>query len=274
MRFFQVFILFSFFPGCTIVFEDSDQAEEQDQTDIIVEPVVTENSSLSFSVPSDVEFTCGTPVGMQVIMEDSEGEVHTCHEPFTNSIIPGPYGGDHLVADCFEFSRALGDWLILDVWVFNESDDPMNCCHAEYPEIYNNSGLTDEFSIQLSCDLLTGGAIDLFGWLDIGPVINDVDIEPSKFTTACVPITIIVDAYSPDNDTVNYAWEVISTPESGAIYQLTPSNLGDTAIFVSQTIGDYQIQLTVFELAGLKQEFSFPIHVTNSDQEDCCTCCQ
>lgn len=115
--------------------------------------------------------------------------------------------------------------------------------------------------------------------LDIGPHINDLTIEASKFTPTCNEVVMTVDAYSPDNEQLYYRWEVISTPDNA---QYTLEQEGEEARFMSKTIGDFELKVTVFELRGpngeaegLSTSLSFPIHVTRGGDTECCLseCC-
>ena len=235
----------------------------------------SEGASLSWEMPTDITFTCGESAGMHVVIENESGDREVCDADWVDGVdIDSPVTGegDHLLADCFLF-QGQGNWRITEMWPYNTDGEPMDCCDVEYPEVVLTAEQTNEYYSRISCDLPNGGALDLTGWLDLGPVIIDVDITPNKFTPTCREVTITVDAVSYDNDTVYYSWEVLEEPEN-AQYSLTPSGDGHIAVFQSWTLGDYKLLLTVYEELGLSQILTFPIHVTN-ESEDCCyeDCC-
>lgn len=226
------------------------------------DPLATETVALSF-MTFDTQTACGQATGMRVVIGKGD-ETLTCVAEWAPGMISDPYTSDgdvglHYVADCF-FVVAPGTWNVLAVETLGDNLEPLPCCTSEFPATVTvTSGLTTEFGVEMQCQLVGPGALDIYGWLERPPIIKDLDIYPSKFGGPCVPRFFFAAAEDVDGDAFVYEWEVIASPGNG--FKLWEH--GPMAIFVGYSVGDYTLELTVTDVPhGMSTSLSFPIHVT------------
>jgi len=226
------------------------------------DPLATETVALTF-VTTDTVTACGDAFGIRVVIA-IPGETLTCVTPWAPAMIGDPYTGAedmgrHFVADCF-FTVAPGDWQVVTVEPVDIAGQALPCCTATYPPIVTvTSGATSELGVELQCQLVGPGALDIYGWLERPPIIKQLDIFPSKFGAPCIPRFFVADAYDRDGDAFDYDWEVIGSPLPGGYYLWEH---GPLATFVAFPVGDYMLRLSVTDEHGMSTHLDFPIHVT------------
>lgn len=120
---------------------------------------------------------------------------------------------------------------------------------------------TTEIVLVSQCEGAPNGAADIVAVLNDPPVIDDLNIGPSKFITECETAQLGVVATDPNGDALSYDWEILSGPP-GAL--LLPT--GASASFTPGGPGDYELKVTVFDATGGSAELTFPIHVSASDE--------
>ncbi|MCC6620379.1 MAG: hypothetical protein IT385_03945 [Deltaproteobacteria bacterium] len=226
------------------------------------DPLATEVVALSF-VAYDTQTACGQVTGIRVVVADQD-ETLTCVSLLAPALVSDPYTteedqGRHYVADCF-FVVAPGEWQVVSVEAIGVDGEPLPCCSAEFPELLVvTSGATTELGVEIQCELVGPGALDIYGWLERPPIIKDLDIFPSKFGGPCVPRFLRAEAYDREGDAFTYDWEVIDSPLP---YGFNLWEHGPFATFMAFPGGDYMLRLIVTDEHGMSTHLDFPIHVT------------
>ncbi len=157
-----------------------------------------------------------------------------------------------------------------------DEDTPSEVCAPTEADVTIEPESTTEIVLISQCEGADAGALDVVAGLNTPPTIIDLDIEPSKFIIQCEWVTITVDAIDPDGDEITYTWEVTLTPGGGASdYELVPN--GDSADFLADSPGYYEITVTATDSLGGETSLTFPIHVSGNDDIEHCfdpICCE
>jgi len=175
-------------------------------------------------------------------------------EPLPVIIAPAGSGANHRFADAF-FALPAGNYHVCATPLAGEGISSQ-CAMAE-GDASVSAGVTNEVVLVSQCGGDTTGGLDVVTALNDPPVIDDLDISPSKFVAPCEATTITASASDPDGDAIGYAWSQVSGPASGSL-----SATGNSASFSSATAGDYELALTVTDANGGSTSLTFPIHVT------------
>lgn len=233
-------------------------------------PAIQPDSSvmaLRFESIGQTETSCGEAAGIRVEIApaDDPSAVQTCEAYWAPTTVSDPFTGEaqddgqHMVADCF-FVLSPGTYDIESIQVIDGDANALECCDADYPATADvMEGQTTEFGAALSCDVVGSGALDVYGWLNRAPIVNQMTISPSKFSNTCGLIQVDAQATDPEGDTVEYGWQVTGAP-NGATYAADSD--GSTFFFAAASMGDYQVTLTVSDEHGESTSLTFPLHVT------------
>lgn len=225
--------------------------------------------ALSFAPSGETDTACGVAAGVYVEVSDGADDVQSCTAMWAPTHVSGDFAGggagDHLVADCL-FVLDPGIWNITDVHVVDASEAPLACCSADFPTVVAvNEEETNEYGGVLHCDTQGSGGLDIYGALNRPPSITNIVLSPSKFGRSCEVIRAEAMAEDPEGDDIVYTWQVMDAPD-GAVFALDSE--GATAWFAGATLGDYQLQLTVFDVPyGDSHKLSFPLHLTEAGGE-------
>jgi hypothetical protein len=138
---------------------------------------------------------------------------------------------------------------------------PSTECEAVSADVTVTSEVTTEIVLISQCQGVANGGLDVVVGLNDPPVINDLDIGPSKFITTCQTAELTVDASDPNGDELSYDWSIVSGPAGGVL-----DENGATATFTPGAAGDYELLVTVYDSTGGSTKLSFPVHVSQADQ--------
>jgi len=117
--------------------------------------------------------------------------------------------------------------------------------------VSSNVSLATLASVQSGRETSVAQASDL--------VITRVTQSPSKRTPTCAPLKIVATAANRSGGSIEYAWTVLHAP-SGAHYKVGPSG-NNTATFVSDTEGLFDLQVIATNADGISTSLAFPVHV-------------
>jgi Bacterial Ig domain len=131
-------------------------------------------------------------------------------------------------------------------------------CAPASATVLVNEGQTSTVSLVSACTTSTGG-VDVSLALNEAPVIDDVQVSPSKFIEHCETATLAVNATDPEGDALSYSWSVTQQPV-GATPVLAPA--ADTATFGADLAGDYEVTVTVSDVHSASSVATFPMHVS------------
>jgi hypothetical protein len=122
-------------------------------------------------------------------------------------------------------------------------------------------GMTTEIELRMDCQGVSSGSVDVVGWFNDPPFIEDLVIEPSKFLMLCQEGSLQVMASDPNDDKLSYEWKVL---EGSTKYDLD-SPTRQTTHFISGQAGKYQLQIRVVDEFGLSTSLLFPIYVMSEE---------
>lgn len=136
------------------------------------------------------------------------------------------------------------------------SNEPSESCYAAHARgVEVTDGLTTEITLISECLGPGRGGLDVVTTLNHPPTLEDLTFEPSKFVSTCNGIEICATAIDPDGDPLEFAWKQTagSKVARGPAVTGTTRNMDGsvTQCIVLQTgaVGDYEMQVTVFDLA-------------------------
>lgn len=208
-----------------------------------------------------VETSCGLAAGIRLQI-DGPGPEQVCEELWAPAQIDG-----HVVADCM-FVVEPGRYRVEELSAISASGRALDCCDSsDFPRsIRVRESETTELGGVIECDLENNGGLDIYATVNTPPVIEDLDIEPSKFAATCAPIALSVDAVDQEGDLLTYDWAVVQFP-ANAEFELNEQ--GDTALFRAETLGDYTLRVTATDEFGASAWLTFPLHIVEEGDEDC-----
>lgn len=120
------------------------------------------------------------------------------------------------------------------------------------------SAETTELVLESQCQSAANGGLGAVAALNDQPEITSIDVGPSNFVTICESAAISVEATDPNDDTLSYAWSVISGPDGSSL-----RTDGATATF-SGPAGDYLLEVAVDDGHGGATSLKFPVHVSTA----------
>jgi hypothetical protein len=176
------------------------------------------------------------------------------------SLDPAGVGGVHAFADGL-MTLPPGDYLICAT-PLDENGRPSEACGLASAPTTVVAEQTAEILLASQCDGDPNGLSDNVLIFNEQPVIDDVQIGPSKFIDQCGEAVITVTASDPNNETLSYSWEVLSGPGSSSLV-----GTGNQATFTPTAAGDYQLKVTVSDPQGGVVTQTFPIHV--AEESNC-----
>ncbi len=169
-------------------------------------------------------------------------------------------GAGHRFADSF-FLLPVDDYEVRVSPMRAEGEPSEDCAPAE-AAVGVVAGQTVEVELVSRCGGEGPGGLDLLIILNHPPELVSAEYAPSKWLETCEPLTIVVAAEDPDGDPVTYAWTMLEAPDGGS-YDLDAD--GTVADFLSDTPGDYALEVTVCdsvgEGGGACTSLVLPIHV-------------
>lgn len=121
--------------------------------------------------------------------------------------------------------------------------------------------MTTEVVLVMQCEGEANGGLDLTALLNDPPVIEDLEVLPSRFITTCESAEITVSPNDPNGDELQFAWEVTASPD-GASPTLEASDPGSTASFSTDTAGDYALRVTLTDAHGAETAITLPVQVS------------
>jgi hypothetical protein len=117
------------------------------------------------------------------------------------------------------------------------------------------AGATTEVSIVSQCKGDPRGGLDVLASLNRPPLINALDLLPSKLALVNHDVEIRVDATDPDRDfDITFTFTQVSGPAMGTL-----SVMGSRAIFRASAPGTYEIRVVVSDGRGGQTALTFPI---------------
>ena len=154
-----------------------------------------------------------------------------------------------------------GDYLACATPLQNDSPRTASAeCGVASRTFTVTAGITILAELLSPCDGNLTGGLDIVAGLGDPPTIADVDVQPSKFITACQSATIDASATAADGTPVTqFDWAVTSMP-TGASVTLPAS--GDPVTFSADLVGQYDIEVTATDVSGGEGKLVFPIHVS------------
>jgi hypothetical protein len=171
-------------------------------------------------------------------------------------LLPEGAGGEHPFADGL-FTLPPGDYVVCAT-PLNENGEPSEECGPASTPATVVAEATTEVVMISQCEGDPSGALDAVLALNDPPHIDDLDIDPSKFITKCEEAVLTVTATDPDGDEMTFAWEILpGGPGNPAI-----ADDGATAVFTTDSAGDYEVKVTVTDALGASTSLTFPIHVS------------
>jgi len=194
----------------------------------------------------------------------AETTTQVAQEPLVPSLDPAGVGGVHAFADGL-MTLPPGDYLICGTPLGADGRPSAQCALAS-----SNTTVvaeqTAEILLASQCDGHPNGLSDNVVIFNDPPIIDNLQIGPSKFIDQCGSAQITVSASDPNNETLSYTWEVLSGPGSSSLV-----GTGNQATFTPSAAGDYQLKVTVNDPQGGVVHQTFPIHV--SAQANCPAAC-
>ena len=142
------------------------------------------------------------------------------------------------------------------------------CASAESTATVSLGATTDVVLVMICSDQGTG-AIDVTGILTHQPVLTNLILQPSKYTTTCERVSMQAVARTVDPGPLLYSWSVVSAPVPAGAYALRAS--GATSAFVSTAPGAFTLRVEVRNLAGVSAALTFPIYVSVGSSTQCLT---
>lgn len=182
------------------------------------------------------------------------------------SLDPAGVGGVHAFADGL-MTLPPGDYLICATPLDEDGRPSEECSLASAPTTVV-AEQTAEILLASQCDGDPNGLSDNVLIFNEQPVIDDVQIGPSKFIDQCGEAVITVTASDANNETLSYSWEVLSGPGSSSLV-----GTGNQATFTPTAAGDYQLKVTVTDPQGGVVTQTFPIHVAEETECEVTTAC-
>lgn len=207
-------------------------------------------------------------MGYRVVAGDADCDDEAIAEtvsPLEDEALPGwtaAAGGNHAFADAL-FVLQPGAYRVC-VTPLQDDGTPSEVCAAGEGVFLVEANQTTEGVVYAQCDGDPSGGLDVIAALNNPPHIDDLDIDESKFITNCEEATITVAASDPDGDALNYAFAVTAAPP-GANPILVVN--GNQATFSTDVVGPYEVTVTVDDGVGGSDSLSFPIHVSECDDE-------
>lgn len=135
---------------------------------------------------------------------------------------------------------------------------PSDECAEASDNALVQDGQTTSVALVSPCTGGGNGAIDVTVSLEDYPIITDIDIAPSKYFEVCDEVTLTATLDDPGSDGFNsIAWTVESTPAGASPALSTADQL--STIFTADTVGAYDLKLTVDDQLGGVQSLTFPM---------------
>jgi hypothetical protein len=119
---------------------------------------------------------------------------------------------------------------------------------------------TTEVLLVSQCRGARRGGLDVITTLNDPPVIDNLDIAPSKFIATCDRATFTATASDPNGDALSFTWEIVSGPAGASLIAV-----GASATFSTVTAGEYTVRVTARDVYGASASLTFPVHVTGGN---------
>ncbi len=204
-------------------------------------------------------------VKIQILRDDqliAEKYVGLEQESLPVNLAPGGLAG-HGFADGY-FVLAPGKYLVRATPMKSPDEPSASCALAETNvEVFPNQ--TTEVVLVSKCAQQDNGGLDVIVTTEHAPILTDLVLSPSKFILTCEALSATVSVAEPDNEPLNYHWEILEKP-ADASFEI--SFQGNTLSFMSRSAGDYQVQVTACDSGNLCTSLKFPIHVSMSNDTD------
>lgn len=155
------------------------------------------------------------------------------------------------------FVIGAGDYLACAAPLQSDTSPSLECAPAS-ANVAVTEGQTTVASLVSQCTASAGG-VDFEVALNEPPVIDGVQVSPSKFIESCESATLAVTASDPEDDALSYSWAVTEAP-LGATPVLTPA--ANTATFGGDLAGDYTVTVTASDIHGASVADAIPMHVS------------
>jgi hypothetical protein len=216
-----------------------------------------------FEATGSLETSCGETAGVRLSADGPDGKVTGCE---TEWISYETEDGLRHIADCF-FVVEPGLYEFTELSAIDADGDALACCDSQLPPDANVApSETTEVSGSITCDMDQNGALDVFVTINRPPVIEDLEISPSKFGATCEAINLTVTASDSEGEELTYEWSVISSP-GGSKYSLLAKD--NTAVFAAEQTGDYELRVVARDPMGATSQLDFPIHIVEASAEAC-----
>ncbi len=141
-------------------------------------------------------------------------------------------------------------------------DKPSQSCKPATQTTTVFPGATTEIMLVMQCDGVDNGGLDAIAVFNHPPVIEDLEIAPSKFITVCQKAMLTVEASDPNGDDLSYYWWLLYAPP-GADWHLYGNKAH--AKFFTDTPGTYKLKVTVRDAFDAYTSLVFPIHVSDAE---------
>lgn len=182
--------------------------------------------------------------------------------PLNPSLLPdamdanGAMGDNHPFADAL-FVLGAGDYLVCVAPRTAKHEASKDC--APVAETFHvTAGQTNEKVLVSQCQGDPNGAVDIPVELNDPPIIDLLEISPSKFITTCQVAELHATATDINGDPVSFDWSVLSKP---ALAQTWLAGNEGNMWFKACMAGDYTLQVTACDPHANCTSLTFPMHV-------------
>jgi hypothetical protein len=138
---------------------------------------------------------------------------------------------------------------------------PSQICSAVEQVFKVMAQVTTEAFLDSQCAGAQSGGLDVAVSLNRPPLIENLDILPSKLVLAGNNVFIQVMASDPDRDFLTFTFTQVSGPAMATITPSGATPTSATAVFQAPTGGKYEVRVVVTDGRGAQAALTFPILV-------------
>jgi hypothetical protein len=176
-------------------------------------------------------------------------------------LFPKIDGGEHPFADAlFVLSPDL--YVVCGTPLQQTGEPSQECAPTGETGALVTPGATTEILLVSQCTGANNGAVDSIAILNDPPVIDSLDIVPSKFITACEQATLAVQVSDPDNDPLATVFQV-AAPDG-----TSTTTMGTQLLFSPNGLtGDFQVTVSVVDPFNAQSSLEVTMHVSACDMD-------
>lgn len=162
---------------------------------------------------------------------------------------------EHIFGDHY-FLLPVGCYDVLSQPLKAASNEPSESCYAAHARgVEVVDGLTTEITLISECLGPGRGGLDVVTTLNHPPTLEDLTFEPSKFVSTCNGIEVCATAIDPDGDPLEFAWKqtagskIARGPAVTGTTMNVDGSITQCVVLQTGAVGDYEMQVTVYDLA-------------------------